>query len=366
MVDLGPPERLVLAASFCDIVPELRDNFATLLHEASASFYAQAWTIAQRQQALPLIARNFRDPELHDLLPAGARGTLDQASTANRDRNAFLHTQARELVDAAAKRGIAVLVRKGLPLAQRAYGDLSARAMHDVDLLVRKSDAKMLLALLQEMGFDSRMPQAAQRMLIFGGLNYPAMSKMTEHAACPRLEIGISVAYFERSAGLAYDVDAIFDRSDRDGGTGLPVADEIDFFVDVSAHFYKDARSLASIEMGSDLKLYRFSDVARLARRLTEGGLWWECVTRAEKYNVTAPIYFALWYASRIDAAALPADVADRLAPADLDYLHSFGEAGRRGGAWPDGDVVRRMFDPSRAQQVAGSSQLFATWSGNK
>lgn len=364
MVDLDPPERLVLAGSLCDLVPDLRDDLVTLLGDAPASVYDQAWPIAQRHQTLALIARNLGDHGLRDRLPAADWATLEQVRTINRERNTFLYAQAQQIVDEAAKSEIAVLVRKGLPLAQRAYGDLAARGMKDVDLLVRRADVRMLLALLVEMGFDSRMPQDAQRMLIFGGLNYPTMSKSTRNAACPELQIGISVAYFERSAGFAYDIDAVFDRAGRGSGTELPTADEIDFFVDVCAHFFKDAKSLASVEMGSDLLLYRFSDVARLARRLTGRGLWSECLTRAENYNVTAPVYFALWYASRIDPEALPADAEDRLGPADRGYLHAYGEAGRRGGTWPDEDVVRRMFDRSRAQQVSGTSRLVASFHG--
>lgn len=362
MVDLDPPERLVLAASLCDLVSDLRDELVTLLCHAPTTVYDQAWPIAFRHQTLALIARNLRGHGLHDKLPADHWATLEQLQALNHDRNTFLLARARQIVDEAAKRGIPVLVRKGLPLAQRAYGDLAARSMKDVDLLVRKADVRMLLALLIEMGFASRMPRDAQRMLIFGGLNYPTMSKSIDNAACPELQIGISVAYFDRSAGFAYDIDAVFDRADRGGGTELPTADEIDFFVDVCAHFFKDAKSLASVEMGEDLQLYRFSDVARLARRLTERGLWPECMTRAETYNVTAPVYFALWYASRIDPEALPADAEDRLAPADCGYLHTYGEAGRRGGSWPDEDVVRRMFDQDRAQQVSGTSQLVASF----
>jgi hypothetical protein len=362
MVDLGPPERLVLAASLCDLVPDLRDELVTLLRDAPATVYNQAWPIAQRHQTLALIARNLRDHGLHDRLPADHWAILEQLRTINGQRNTFLFVQARQIVDEAAKREIPVLVRKGLSLAQRAYCDLAARSMKDVDLLVRKADVRMLLALLIEMGFASLMPRDAQRMLIFGGLNYPTMSKSTHNPACPELQIGISVAYFDRSAGFSYDIDAVFGRADRGGDTELPTADEIDFFIDVCAHFFKDAKSLASVEMGSDLQLYRFSDVARLARRLTGRGLWPECMTRAETYNVTAPVYFALWYASRIDPEALPPDVEDRLRPADRGYLHTYGEAGRRGGSWPDEDVVRRMFDQSRAQQVSGTSQLVASF----
>lgn len=360
MTSLGHAERLVLAGSMCDIVPSLQEDLKSSLEHGDSLDYEQAWRLARGHKTLPLIARNFREFGILHRLPDPAQESLEQAWELNNVRNEFMYAYADRIVAGAAKRGVEVLVRKGLPLTMRAHGDRSSRAMADIDLLVRKSQVQPLVAFLREEGFESWMSQTAQRMLILGGLNYPTMSKLTDNPACPELHIGVSVEYFERSHGFAYDIDAVFTRADRRSADELPAADEIDFFFDVCAHFFKDAKSLASIEWGTDLRLYRFSDIARLARRLTGRALWPNCLDRAEENNLAEPIFFALWYAACIDAAALPAEVKDRLAPADRAYLHTYGETDRRVGTWPNQDVVGRIFDQSRAEHFAGTSRWAA------
>jgi hypothetical protein len=69
------------------------------------------------------------------------------------------------------KRGIRVLPFKGPLLAQRLYGDVSARQFSDLDLLVFESDAPRARALLRELGYEMTRERSATLERVYLQLN---------------------------------------------------------------------------------------------------------------------------------------------------------------------------------------------------
>lgn len=86
-------------------------------------------------------------------LPADVMDRLERAAVGVAARNMLLAHELAAILRAAAGRGIRCVPLRGLVLAERLYGDITARPMGDLDLLVRREDLSRVTALLETLGF---------------------------------------------------------------------------------------------------------------------------------------------------------------------------------------------------------------------
>jgi len=117
----------------------------------------KAWSTEERllsieigsQRLLPAVYRNLSaqlvDDDRLEIL-AGAYRRV-------RDRNQFLFDAAAKLIDHLTATGVPVLVIKGAALCTLHYRDIGARAMDDVDVLVRPEHARLAMAALERAGW---------------------------------------------------------------------------------------------------------------------------------------------------------------------------------------------------------------------
>ncbi|MBL8991590.1 MAG: nucleotidyltransferase family protein [Phycisphaerae bacterium] len=91
-----------------------------------------------------------------DILPAAALPGLvaERERTAARDR--ALVRATRDAISALSAAGLGSMVLKGTPLAERYYGEATARRTADADILVRWSDTDRALAVLMDLGFGPK------------------------------------------------------------------------------------------------------------------------------------------------------------------------------------------------------------------
>jgi Uncharacterised nucleotidyltransferase len=108
--------------------------------------------LVDRHRVAPLVERS-RWLEGADA-PPSARSAV--AERARRDTLASLRVLAlqREVLEALAAAGIEALVLKGVPLAIDAYGNSTARAPGDIDLLVSPASIEPAVAALESAGFS--------------------------------------------------------------------------------------------------------------------------------------------------------------------------------------------------------------------
>ena len=107
---------------------------------------------AMAHKVAPLIAKNFEKYRLHFVSGFPLRELLRATYLANRMRNISLYAELENLLKALNDRNIVAVVRKGIMLADKVYGDIGTRQMSDFDLLVTQGDADSLSKLLIEMG----------------------------------------------------------------------------------------------------------------------------------------------------------------------------------------------------------------------
>ncbi len=109
---------------------------------------------------LPLLYKNLRSQDVeHPVM-----GRLKGAYRATWYRNQMMLNEASALAASFRRRGIDVLMLKGAALIHTAYGDVGARAMEDVDLLIPTKRAKDAFNLLTVEGWkpEPRLPRVME------------------------------------------------------------------------------------------------------------------------------------------------------------------------------------------------------------
>ncbi|MBI4611276.1 MAG: nucleotidyltransferase family protein [Candidatus Rokubacteria bacterium] len=101
----------------------------------------------------PLLHRRLRGSEIGGQLPAGLAERLEAQAAGSAARNLILADELASILRAFDERKLACAPLRGLALAERLYGDITARPMGDIDLLVRKADLADVGGLLRSLGF---------------------------------------------------------------------------------------------------------------------------------------------------------------------------------------------------------------------
>ncbi len=159
-----------LAAACCRWPPSPARNEAVRAAAASLTDWKHFVLTANRQRVVGLV---------HDALSAAEIDTPREtaealASHARRlaQQNAVFADEAMRLQDLLAKAQIPVLILKGLPLAELAYGSHAVKQTRDIDLLVLPAQAEAAVALLKQQGYQA-LPPAAQP----GTARWPAFAR---------------------------------------------------------------------------------------------------------------------------------------------------------------------------------------------
>lgn len=118
---------------------------------------------ARKHGLAPLLYASLREAQGADV-PGAVLDELKTEAMARAATNLWLAEELRAMLEALERAQLPCLVMRGLPLAQRLYGDISRRPMGDIDLLVRKTDLTGLTRALEGLGyrFCDRRPGFAQ------------------------------------------------------------------------------------------------------------------------------------------------------------------------------------------------------------
>jgi hypothetical protein len=312
-------ERLLSLVCASVLLPDER------VRAAADGFSARDW-----HRGLELCAHHRIDDRLRVLgarlgwsdggVPDDVRSSLISRRAAREASNDRLREAALELVDRAGAVGLPLVVRKGLPLAQLAYGDVGGRAMGDIDLLVARDDIRALNDLLAGLGYlNGELTRAGvvpwrrelEMALAIGGQNAPGWVRVEPDGGAS--EIGIALDLFDRRSGHHVAAPELIGRSQLVAvpGGSLPALGDLDFMLDLCGHFWKDSRSPVTAAWGTDVLLYKFVDIAHFAQRLSSQGAWPELMSVIDAMRMHEPVAFAIGYVTEIVGGVVPADVVD-------------------------------------------------------
>jgi hypothetical protein len=106
--------------------------------------------LARRHSVLPLL---YRSLEGLDGPPAGFRARLREEFRKNATRNTLVAGELARLARLFESEGVPLLAYKGPALAQQAFGDITLRRYVDLDVIVRRGDARRAGELLESQGY---------------------------------------------------------------------------------------------------------------------------------------------------------------------------------------------------------------------
>jgi hypothetical protein len=112
----------------------------------------------------PLLYRRLKGSDVVDRLPGALADRLEQAVFGLAARNMILAEELRDILRAFEDHQMPCAPFRGPALAERLYGDITARPMGDLDFLVRREDLPRVETILQNLGFRQldRRPGFAQ------------------------------------------------------------------------------------------------------------------------------------------------------------------------------------------------------------
>lgn len=166
----GPAHRRVLRAALLEGEPGAR-AFAELTASVELDDVDTGTYLLLPLLARTLAARGIRHPWSKRL-----KGT----HRLHWCKNQIAQRAARALVEGLEERGIPTLVLKGGAMAPRAYPDLGARPMGDLDLLVPTALAAMAMEALGELGYEAVRP-------------HPELAIETRHSTAFRHASGVEL-----------------------------------------------------------------------------------------------------------------------------------------------------------------------------
>src|SRR5574337_1029339 len=117
----------------------------------------QAWEEiirdATQQGLLPILYRRLKTSDSRYLPSALRLDQIKEDVVGAAARNALLAHELGSILRACAASGVACAPLRGLALAELLYGDITARPMGDIDLLVRKENLQEVTAILKGLEF---------------------------------------------------------------------------------------------------------------------------------------------------------------------------------------------------------------------
>ena len=329
---------------------------------------------AYLHKVLPLIAQNFLDHHLYPAVPdSRLRFRHEQLFRLIADgtsaRNESLLRELAVVLRTLDRQRIPVLVRKGPVLMQDAYGDHRFRAMNDLDVMVEPQDLARAVDALEGLGYAGGKQSPLRRTVIpytraealYAKLKVPNLTLL--RPATDRFVdyyiVDVCLNQFLPDSGYDLPAGGFAERARPVKLFGDPalVFTPEEMIIDLTVHLFKEATTLRFIEVGRDLCLSKFLDIAEYVG--SGPAIDWPLFERrCREYGVTKPVYFGLHFTDLLYPGVLPADVLDALRPPDLTYLDQFGAADKHAGTWGNTDFVARMFDRDRATEAPPSRAL--------
>lgn len=132
-----------------------RDDLAQLISLGGIA-WPEVVYLADSQYVTPGLWKALDEKGLAPLLPEDAAQYLRAVYEMNLNRNAALKKQLAEIVDALAVSGVETgLIKGAAHLHADMHGDLGARMMTDLDLMVRESDVPVAQGVLATLGYGA-------------------------------------------------------------------------------------------------------------------------------------------------------------------------------------------------------------------
>ncbi len=297
----GSEWKLLLAASSGDTSESGRSRFRRALDRPLH------WRRLDWEELLRLADHHGTSCQLYKCLltssgqvPEEVLVSLRQSYEINVRKSLALARELFRILDCASSLGVELIPYKGIVLSESYYGDMALRQAGDLDVFVRKGDAKRMKEAVRDLGYTPRVtiPHNAEDVYLGYGYEYtfdsPAGKNLLE----------LQWALEPRFYAVDFDMEGLFDRVAEATVAGrkvkTPSAESL--LLVLSVHAAKHVWG----------RLIWLSDIAQILKRKN---LDWEWVQgQSRELGIERILHVTLLLAHRLLEAPIPEAVEEAIA----------------------------------------------------
>lgn len=262
-------------------------------------------SLAATQRVRPLLWHRLRQKGLDEAVPIKVAKELQDASRQNTLHNLLLYRELRRLLSALKSEGIPLILLKGIFLAEAVYSNMGLREMNDIDVLARPGDLTRIAGILTGMGYTPLQPICAE-ITLNSQHHLPPMVK-NGHAA---FEIHWNLTLPNESYSI--DPGGLWERAipvQIAGCDALTLSPE-DLLLHLCLHTSYQHQFAFGLRPSCDIA----ETIARFGSTLD----WRTMTEQAARRGWQRGVYLALLLARELAGADVPADILEKLRPADM------------------------------------------------
>lgn len=227
-------------------------------------------------------------------------------------RNLFLNQEFSYILDAFCKESISLILLKGIALIQGIYSDIGSRYIGDIDLLVKAEDTPKAIAILNELGYSNSRIYFNLKKPYSIYLNSLALGKPTKipyfvHLHWHLLNTTFPLFMYKINMAEIWGQARIERYQDKDF---LMMAPE-HLIIYLSIHAFNH----------SFTKISLFCDIQRAIEFYKDKLNWQEVINIAKNWNAILPLYYSLYFTSKILNADLSWDFLSTLKPKKISKI---------------------------------------------
>jgi hypothetical protein len=345
---MDPEGRLLLRLSRVRLDPADVDEAMRLIRGGSVRWGVFLERAAQHH-LLPLVGRHLVEHHLSRGDTAdGMQGfpfalVHPAVLVGNRERNRALAGEAEAVTRELERRGIPHALQKGLAVAASIYGDVGARRVTDIDLLVARGDAGAADAALRELGYArGTIAWEGDRLVPSPPAPGPAETadalpylRSGQRPDLPVIRIDLAHAVFADDPDEEASTTEMLSRSRPSvvDGRRLPRLDPADELLDLCVHLHAEATRPPFVAPGVAMHIGKFLDVAASAAALDDAG-WGDVLERTGETRRRRIIHHALHLADAFHPGSVPRHVLDATRPDDTSHLDGYRTADGVDATW--------------------------------
>jgi hypothetical protein len=284
-------KRLLACCARRELTPQVAEKIRRLAWASSDWDYVLSQ--AQENSVVALVQRNLR-AAASPQVPEEQAAQLESMARANALRSLAASAELVRVMDALESHGISALPYKGPVAAAQAYGDITARAFEDLDVILRQRDVEEADKVLRSLGYAPKVPwvHRSAKRIVPGEYNY--------FHAQREMILELHTERTLRHFPVAPDLEEFFERADSVdlGGRSVRTLGAEDAMLALCVHGTKDFWE----------KLIWIADIAELIRSCP--ALGWDSVERAAgKLQAQRMLHLGLALAAEILEAKIPEEV---------------------------------------------------------
>ncbi len=232
-------------------------------------------------------------------------GQLHNIYYGNLAHNILLSNELNKILNSFQKKGIPVVVLRGLALAQIIYKNIALRSTVDIDLLVQNKDISRVAGALLELKFTSPQLRLASKGYSVELCFFKKAGSGGKYRSAIYIDVHQDITSSIRLKRITKtDTEGVIERAHpaRIENVSMLVMAPEDLLLHLALrHCFE--------------RLIRLCDIGELIKAKEEELNWRFLVKKAKESRITGMMYYTLWYAWQLLEAPVPKYVLKELTP---------------------------------------------------